>query len=87
MKSQRFFAWMYKYFIKVQKYREDGYLIVYLEEIQFVSHDTVRMVWPGGTKSCLCQDHCREEKEQYNVMLGAVKDLQKTPFYFAEKHF
>ena len=33
MKSQRFFAWMYKYFIKVQKYREDGYLIVYLEEI------------------------------------------------------
>ena len=33
MKSSRFFAWRYKYLIKVQKYREDDYLIVYLDEI------------------------------------------------------
>ena len=64
MKSPRFFAWRYKYLIKLQKYREDDYLIVYLDEIQFVSHDTVCMVWSGGTKNCLCQDHCREENEQ-----------------------
>ena len=28
----RFFAWRYKYLITVQKYREDGYLIVYLDK-------------------------------------------------------
>ena len=31
MKSPRLFDWKYKYLIKVQKYREDGYLIVYLD--------------------------------------------------------
>ena len=29
MKTSRLFVWRYKYLIRVQKYREDGYLIVY----------------------------------------------------------
>ena len=32
MKSSILFALRYKYLIKVRKYREDGYLIVYLDE-------------------------------------------------------
>ena len=35
MKSQRPFAWKYKYLMKVQKYREDGYSIVYLDDLVF----------------------------------------------------
>ena len=31
MKSPILIAWRYKYLIKVQKYREDDYLIVYLD--------------------------------------------------------
>ena len=31
MKSPILVAWRYKYLIKVQKYREDGYLIAYLD--------------------------------------------------------
>ena len=31
MESPILVAWKYKYLIKVQKYREDGYLIVYLD--------------------------------------------------------
>ena len=31
MKSPILVAWRYKYLIKVQKYREDSYLIVYLD--------------------------------------------------------
>ena len=52
MKSPRLFAWRCKYLIKVQKYREDGYLIVYLDETWFLSHDTVRILWSDSTKSC-----------------------------------
>ena len=32
LKGPIFFAWRYKYLIKVQKYCEDCYLIVYLDE-------------------------------------------------------
>ena len=32
MKNPRHFGWRSKYLIKVQKYREDGCLIVYLDE-------------------------------------------------------
>ena len=32
MKGPIFFAWRYKYLIKVQKYCEDCHLIVYLDE-------------------------------------------------------
>ena len=51
MKSPRLVAWRYKYLINVHKYHEDGYLIVYLDETWFVSHDTVRMLWSDSTKS------------------------------------
>ena len=52
IKSPRLVAWRYKQIIKVQKYREDGYLIVYLDKTWFVSHDAVHMLWSNGTKSC-----------------------------------
>ena len=52
MKSPRLVVWRYKYLNKVHKYREDGYLIVYLDKTWFVSHDTVRMFWSDSTKSC-----------------------------------
>ena len=35
MKSPRLFAWKYKYLMKVQKYREDGYLNDYLADLVF----------------------------------------------------
>ena len=52
MKSPRLVVWRYKYLNKVHKYCEDGYLIVYLDETWFVSHDTVRVLWSDSTKSC-----------------------------------
>ena len=52
MKSRRLVAWRYKYLINVHKNHEDDYLIVYLDETWFVSHDTVRMLWSDSTKSC-----------------------------------
>ena len=51
MKSPRLVAWRYKYLINVHKYHEDGYLIVYLDETWFVSHDAVRMLRSDSTKS------------------------------------
>ena len=51
IKSPRLVAWRYKYLISVHKYHENGYLIVYLDETWFVSHDTVRMLWYDSTKS------------------------------------
>ena len=51
MKSRRLVAWRYKYLINVHKNHEDGYLIVYLDETWFVSHDTVRMLWSDSMKS------------------------------------
>ena len=50
MKSRRLVAWRYKYLINVHKNHEDDYLIVYLDETWFVSHDTVRMLWSDSTK-------------------------------------
>ena len=50
IKSPRLVAWRYKYWINVHKYHEDGYLIVYLDEMWFVSDDTVRMLWSDSTK-------------------------------------
>ena len=35
MKSPRPFAWKYKYLMKVQKYRKNGYLIFYLDDLVF----------------------------------------------------
>ena len=57
MKSPILVAWRYKYLIKVQKYREDGYLIVCLGKTQLVLHYTVCMLWSDGTKIGLHQDH------------------------------
>ena len=37
--------------MNVHKYHEDGYLIVYLDETWFVSHDTVQMLWSDSRKS------------------------------------
>ena len=51
VKIPRLVAWRYKYLINVHKYPEDGYLVVYLDETWFLSHDTVRMLWPDSTKS------------------------------------
>ena len=41
----------YKYLINVHKYHEDGYLIIYLDETWFISHDTVQMLWSDGRKN------------------------------------
>ena len=60
MESPILVAWRYKYLIKVQKYRKDGYLIVYLDNTSLVFHDTLCMLWPDGTKIGLYQDHPQE---------------------------
>ena len=60
MKSPILVAWRYKYLIKVQKYREDGYLIAYLDNTSLVFHDTLCMLWSDGTKIGLYQDHPQE---------------------------
>ena len=52
MKCPRLVAWKYKYLIKVQKYREGSYLVVYLDKTWFVSYDTLRMRWSDSTKNC-----------------------------------
>ena len=51
VKSPRLVAWRYKYLIMVHKYPEKSYLVVYLDETWFVSHDTVPMLWSDSKKS------------------------------------
>ena len=66
MKSKILLAWRYKYLMKMQKNRKDSYLIVYLDETWFFSHDTVRMLRSDGAKFCSVLTVERR-------MLGAVK--------------
>ena len=60
IKSPTLIAWPYNYLNKVQKYGEDGYLIVQLDKSQLVLHGTVRMLWSDGVKIGLYQDHPQE---------------------------
>ena len=60
MKIPILVAWRCKYLIKVQKYREGGYLIVYLDSTQLVFHYTLCMLWSDGTKIGSYQDDPQE---------------------------
>ena len=71
----------YKYLIKVQKYREDGYLIVYLDQTWFLSHDTVQMLWSGSTKSCSLSELSPRGKRVVKCHAGQSKKLFRSfPF-------
>ena len=40
----------YKYLKKIQEYREKGYIVVYLDQTWFDSHETVKRSWSDNTK-------------------------------------
>ena len=75
MKSSRLIASRYKYLINVHKYHEDGYLIVYLDETWFVSHDTVRMLWSDSTKSSSLSEPPRRGKWVVKWHVGKSKSF------------
>ena len=43
-------AWRYKYLLEIAKYRAQNYLIVYLDETWYNSHDTVQKIWTDSSK-------------------------------------
>ena len=72
-KSTRLLAWRYKYLLKAHKYREDGYLIVYLEETWFLSYDAVRMLWSDSAKSSSLSGPPPRGKRLVKCQAGKIK--------------
>ena len=70
MKSPILVAWRYKY-------HEGGYLIVYLDKTWFVSHDTVRMLWSAGTKSCYLSGPPPKGKREVKCHAGKSKSFSE----------
>ena len=77
MESPRLVVWRYKHLIKVLKYREDDDLIVYLDKTWFVSHDTVRMLWSAGTKSCYLSGPLPKGKREVKCHAGKSKSFSE----------
>ena len=50
METDRIRIWRYKYLKKIKEYRDSGYMIVYLDETWFDSHETVKRVWSDDSK-------------------------------------
>ena len=47
-------AWMYKYLLEIAKNRaQNVYLIVYVDETWYDSHDTVKKIWTDSSESNL----------------------------------
>ena len=44
MENMKIVLWMYKYLLEIVKYRAQNYLIVYLDEAWYDSHDTVKKI-------------------------------------------
>ena len=64
-----------KYLVNVHKYHEDGYLIVYLDETWFVSHDTVQMLWSDSRKSSSLSESPLREKRVVKFNAGKSKSF------------
>ena len=69
----------------MQKCREDGYLIVYFDENWFVLHDTVRMLWSDGTKSCYLSGPPPKGKRVVICHAGNSKSFLKHSLLLCEK--
>ena len=52
MESPRIILWRYEYLLEIEKYRSESYLIVYLDEIWFDSHDTTRLLRSNSIRDC-----------------------------------
>ena len=52
MENSRIVAWRGEYLRQIEKYQSESYLIVFLNETWFDSHDKVRMVWSDDTEKC-----------------------------------
>ena len=52
MGTRRIVTWRWEYLRQVEKFRSERYLIVYLDETCFYSHNTARMVWSDNTEKC-----------------------------------
>ena len=52
MESPRLVAWRYEYPMKIKKYRLENFLICYLHELWFDSHNTTRMLWSDDGTRC-----------------------------------
>ena len=50
MESMKIVVWRYKHLIEITKYRAQNYLIVYLEETWYDSHDTEEKIWIDSSK-------------------------------------
>ena len=52
MESARIVAWRYQYLNKLNFYRKEGHLIIYLDETWYDTHDVVSKGWDDGSCSC-----------------------------------
>ena len=73
MESMTIVAWRYKYLLEIEKYRSQGYLIVYLDETWFDSHDTVKKIWTDCTKESALSAPVSKGKRVVICHAGSVK--------------
>ena len=71
----------------MQKYREDGYLIVYLDETWFLLHDTVRMLWYDSTKSCSLSGPPPRGKRVVIYFAGKSKSILENSLFLCGNNF
>ena len=50
MESMKIVEWRYKHLLEIAKYIAQNYLIVYLDETWYDSHDTVKKRWTESSK-------------------------------------
>ena len=52
MEAPRIVAWRWEHLRKIEKFRAENYVVVYLNETQFDSRDTARVIWSDNTVKC-----------------------------------
>lgn len=71
IESMKIVVWSCKYLLEIAKYRTQKYLIVYVNETWYYSHDTAKKIWTDSSKEFnLCPP---VSKELWFVMLATQK--------------
>ena len=52
METPSIVAWRWKYLRQIEKYRSEGFVVLYLDEKWFYFPDSASMVWSNNTEKC-----------------------------------
>lgn len=79
-------AWMYRYLLEIAKNRAQNYVIVYVDETWYDSHDTVKKIWTDSSVSNLFAPVSKGKRFAI-FMLVVRKVLQIMPFFSVERTY